>query len=180
MDATRATGVITRDLFLSSLASSRLLSESALDKFRLEHPEADGIALAHALIQSGQLTAYQVDAISQGRGNELYMGNYDVLDRLGAGGMGTVLKARHRRMKRIVALKVLSQALCQDDSFVQRFQREVETIALLKHPNIVMAYDADECEFGHFLVMEFVDGRDLSSIVAKIGPLDVSHSIDYT
>ena len=103
-----------------------------------------------------------------------------MLDRLGAGGMGTVLKARHRRMKRVVALKVLATALSTDESFVQRFQREVETIARLKHPNIVMAYDADECELGHFLVMEFVDGRDLSSIVAKTGPLDIAQAIDYT
>jgi serine/threonine protein kinase/DNA-binding response OmpR family regulator len=180
MDVTRATGIITRDQFRRSLAESRLLPESAVEKFVRDHPDIDAIGLAHALIESGQLTAYQADVIGQGRGKELHMGNYDVLDRLGAGGMGTVLKARHRRMKRIVALKVLSPSLSQDESFVQRFQREVETIALLKHPNIVMAYDADECEFGHFLVMEFVDGRDLSSIVAKIGPLDVAHSIDYT
>ena len=61
-------------------------------------------------------------------------------------------------MKRVVALKVLSAALCKDQAFVQRFQREVVTIARLGHPNIVMAYDADEAEIGHFLVMEFVDG----------------------
>jgi serine/threonine protein kinase len=123
---------------------------------------------------SGMLTAFQLDAINRGKPNELKIGNYDVLDRLGAGGMGTVVKARHRRMKRIVALKILSSSLSKDHSFVQRFQREVETIARLQHPNIVMAFDADEAEIGHFLVMEFVDGRDLSSVVEKTGPLSIA------
>lgn len=180
MDVTVASAVVTREQFLSRLVESRLLSQSAIDTLKVDHPDSDAIGLAHALTESAQLTAYQVDAINQGHANELRLGNYDVLDRLGAGGMGTVLKARHRRMKRIVALKVLASALSQDESFVQRFQREVETIARLKHPNIVMAFDADECELGHFLVMEFVDGRDLSSIVAKSGPLDVARAIDYT
>ncbi len=180
MDVTQANVGISRDDFLGRLADSQLLSASAIETLAHSHPDADAIGLAHALTSGDALTAYQVDAISQGRGHELRMGNYDVLDRLGAGGMGTVLKARHRRMKRVVALKVLATALSTDESFIQRFQREVETIARLKHPNIVMAYDADECELGHFLVMEFVDGRDLSSIVAKTGPLGIARAIDYT
>ncbi len=129
-------------------------------------------------MQAGLLTNYQIDAIGQGGTQPLRVGNYDVLDRLGAGGMGTVFKARHRRMKRVVALKVLSADLCLDASFVLRFQREVETIARLSHPNIVMAYDADEAEVGHFLVMEFVDGRDLASVVESDGPMSVSGAID--
>jgi CheY-like chemotaxis protein/tRNA A-37 threonylcarbamoyl transferase component Bud32 len=92
--------------------------------------------------------------------------------------MGTVFKARHRRMKRIVALKVLSRELCEDAAFVMRFQREVEALAKLGHPNIVMAYDADEAPIGHFLVMEYVDGRDLSSLVEKNGPLPIASAID--
>src|SRR4029078_12309730 len=92
--------------------------------------------------------------------------------------MGTVFKARHRRMKRIVAVKVLSRSLVADESFVRRFQREVETIARLSHPNIVMAYDADEEEVGPYLVMEFVDGLDLASLVAKRGPFDVPLAVN--
>ena len=92
--------------------------------------------------------------------------------------MGTVFKARHRRMKRIVALKVLSRTLAADESFVQRFQREVETIACFSHPNIVMAYDADEAEVGHFLAMEYVEGEDLASLLAKRGSLSVAVAVD--
>src|SRR4029078_13467235 len=100
----------------------------------------------------GLLTQFQLAALNEERGSSLRIGNYDILDRLGAGGMGTVFKARHRRMKRVVALKGLLASLCKDEGFLQRFQTEVVTIASLQHPNIVMAFDADEAEIGHFLV----------------------------
>jgi serine/threonine protein kinase/CheY-like chemotaxis protein len=108
------------------------------------------------------------------------VGNYDVLDRLGAGGMGTVFKARHRRMKRIVALKILPQSLARNPTFVQRFQREVETIARLVHPNIVMAYDADEDKAGPFLAMEYVEGQDLASFVRQRGSLPIATAVNFT
>src|SRR4029079_18569701 len=110
--------------------------------------------------------------------DSLQIGNYDIIDRLGAGGMGTVFKARHRRMKRGVALKVLAANLSKNPLFVKRFQREVETIASLGHPNVVMAYDADEAEAGHFLVMEFVNGRDLAVCVEREGPFSAPHAVN--
>ena len=118
-----------------------------------------------ALTKSKVLTPFQAEAFYNSKESELRIGNYDVLDRLGAGGMGTVFKARHRRIKHIVALKLLSSHLAKNASFVQRFLREVEMIARFSHPNIVVAYDADEAEMGHFLVMEFVDGQDLASML---------------
>jgi serine/threonine protein kinase len=81
-------------------------------------------------------------------------------------------------MKRIVALKVLAPNLSSNETFVQRFQREVETIARLGHPNIVMAYDADESEAGHFLVMEYVNGRDLAVILQQNGVFSVPLAVD--
>jgi CheY-like chemotaxis protein len=138
---------------------------------------ADGAALAQGLVDAGKLTAYQAAAILERRFGDLVMGNYEILDRLGAGGMGTVFKARHRRMKRIVALKVLSPEVAREEAFAQRFQREVEMIARLAHQNIVMAYDADEAERGPFLVMEFVNGRDLASDVHTGGPLSAADAV---
>lgn len=140
----------------------------------------DGHAFVDKLAGTGRLTAFQVQAIHEGRMSDLVIGNYEILARLGAGGMGTVYKARHRKMKRIVALKVMSRQLCKDQNSVQRFQREVETIARLNHPNIVLAYDADEAEVGHFLVMEFVDGRDLASVVQQSGPLSIRDAVSCT
>ena len=161
------------------MTASRLLTDPELETFLVAHAGDNTLELADALLVTAGLTAYQIDTIAAGRGAELRVGNYDILDRLGAGGMGTVFKARHRRMKRVVALKVLNASLGKDESFVLRFQREVETIARLGHPNIVMAYDADEAEVGHFLVMEFVDGQDFTSFVAKNQPVSPAVAIDF-
>ena len=81
-------------------------------------------------------------------------------------------------MDRVVALKVLSKKLLDSPDAVQRFQREVKAAAKLTHPNIVTAYDADEAAGMHFLVMEYVEGSDLSSLVKKQGPLAPMQAID--
>ncbi len=94
-----------------------------------------------------------------------------MLDKLGEGGMGVVLKAQHRRMKRTVAIKVLSAAAMKQAGAVERFHREVEAAAKLSHPNIVTAYDADEHQGMHYLAMEYVEGQDLASVVKERGPL---------
>lgn len=166
--------VITREEFARTLEESGL---SNLKEMR-NVPGSDGALLAQTLVEEGKLTNYQVEALLARRFDDLVMGNYEILDRLGSGGMGAVFKARHKRMKRIVALKVLSKDVARSDTFLQRFQREVETIARLTHANVVMAYDADEAASGPFLVMEFVDGCDLASEVSKVGPLSVADAVD--
>jgi serine/threonine protein kinase/DNA-binding response OmpR family regulator len=172
---------VTRSELVQNLRDSRLLSEDELTHFFSSAGSArDGQALAEGLQAAGLVTAFQLDAILQRRFDELRIGNYEVLDRLGAGGMGTVYKARHRRMKRIVALKVMMRSLSDDATKVQRFQREVETIARLSHPNIVLAFDADEAEAGHFLVMEFVNGRDLATLVQEGGPFLLRDAVSCT
>src|SRR5262245_11170791 len=167
---------ISAGQFAQNLAESGLFD--AADLLPDTGPPADGAAAARKLVDAGKLTGYQAAAVRDRRFADLRIGNYEVLDRLGAGGMGTVFKARHRRMKRVVAIKVLSQEVAKSGPYADRFQREVETIARLSHPNIVMAYDADEAEVGPFLVMEFVNGRDLASEVEKDGPLSPTDAID--
>ena len=81
------------------------------------------------------------------------------------GGMGDVFKAEHRSMGRTVALKVINKKWIRDEEVVKRFHREVRTAARLSHPNIVTAYDAEQTENIHFLVMEFVDGMNLATLV---------------
>src|SRR3954463_5892715 len=113
----------SRTEFLESLAESGLLDPA--DALPVTVPlTADGAEIAWVLIASGKLSQYQADAVLARRFGDLRIGNYDVLDRLGAGGMGTVFKARHRRMKRVVALKLLSREVAQSADFVSRFQRE--------------------------------------------------------
>jgi serine/threonine protein kinase len=169
---------VSREAFAKNLAESGLFNASDLLTETGVFTSPDGTGAASELVAAGKLTAFQAEAVLGGRLSDLKMGNYEILERLGAGGMGTVFKARHRRMKRIVALKVLSANVAASEAFANRFQREVETIARLSHPNIVMAYDADEGEAGPFLVMEFVNGRDLASEVATGGPMSVMSAVD--
>jgi serine/threonine protein kinase/DNA-binding response OmpR family regulator len=172
---------LSREEFFRKLNGSGLLSPEELDAILRRLPKAQeqsGDELAQGLIAEGKLTPFQADAVQEDRLQTLVVGNYEITDRLGSGGMGTVYKARHRRMKRIVALKVLSKEVSQDERFIKRFQREVEAVARLNHPNIVMAYDADEAEIGHFLVMEFVNGQDLGSTVFENGALPVPEAVD--
>ncbi len=136
-------------------------------------------SLARELVRRKLLTAYQVEQIQAGQGRSLVLGNYVILDKLGQGGMGLVLKAEHRRMKRVVALKVLSPQVTRTPELLRRFQREVEAAAKLSHPNIVVAHDADEVGGTHFLVMEYVEGTDLSTLVKQRGPLPIDQALDY-
>ncbi|MCO6459681.1 MAG: serine/threonine protein kinase, partial [Pirellulaceae bacterium] len=107
------------------------------------------------------------------------LGDYVLLGRIGSGGMGRVFKAQHRRMDRLVALKVLPRAAMLDPSAVQRFHREVRAAARLFHPHIVAAFDAGEQSGIHYLVMEYVDGQSLAQVVEQYGPLPVDKAVDY-
>jgi len=104
---------------------------------------------------------------------------YRVLELLGAGGMGRVYKAEHRIMERLVALKVINRNLIENPAAVERFRREVKTAARLIHPNIVTAFDAEQVEDCHFLVMEFVEGQSLDRVVQTRGRLPFSEACDY-
>jgi serine/threonine protein kinase len=176
-EQTKSNDAQSRRDFLDRLQDSKLLAAEELERAEALAPGAGGKALGLALVEAGLLTSYQTDMVLSGRHEKLKIGNYDVLEKLGTGGTGTVFKARHRKMKRVVALKVLARNLCKDKSFVQRFQREVETISQLNHPNIVMAYDADEAKVGHYLVMEFVAGQDLATVVQKHGVMGVAEAV---
>src|SRR5437764_11856617 len=82
-------------------------------------------------------------------------------------------------MRRRVAVKVLPAAKAEDPSALQRFYREARAVAALDHPNIVRAYDIDQDDKLHFLVMEYVDGSSLQEIVKKGGPMDILRSSHY-
>ena len=171
------------DQFVETLSQSGLMTAGDVDAF-LDGLGADdkpdtGEKLAKLLVRHGKLTKFQAQCVYQGKTKGLVLGNYVVLESIGAGGMGHVYKARHRRMNRVVALKVLPSSVTKKRDAVRRFQREVEAAAKLTHPNIVVAYDADEANGLHFLVMEFVEGQDLARAVERHGPLPVGKAIDY-
>jgi len=173
---------ISLEQFSRQLVQSGVLFEQELNGFIQNLSDADkpadGEQLAKRLVKERKISAYQAQVVYSGKGKSLTMGSYFVLDKLGQGGMGMVLKAEHRMMKRMVAIKVLSPAVTKTKELSQRFQREVEAAARLTHPNIVGAFDAGETNGSPFLVMEYVPGDDLSSIVKKKGPLSVDQAID--
>ena len=177
MNSTTAPPNLSLETIVARIDSSGLVANDELQQ-ACAAAKGETQLLGQILTAKGLLTHFQFTALCEGRGASLRVGNYDLLDRLGAGGMGTVFKARHRRMKRIVALKVLAANLSGNPLFVKRFQREVETIASLGHPNIVMAYDADEAEAGHFLVMEFVNGRDLAACIEREGTFSLTRAVN--
>jgi Protein kinase domain/WD domain, G-beta repeat len=99
--------------------------------------------------------------------------DYEILEELGGGGMGKVYKAFHTKLKRPVALKVIRAHLALDPSALARFDREMEIVARLDHPNIVRALDAGEAAGTRFLVMELLEGRNVFNLVQQ-GPLPVA------
>jgi len=170
--------------FVRNLDESGLMSadetEALIESLPPEEKPSTGEDLAKLLYRRKRLTRFQAQAVYQGKTKGLVVGNYVILDKLGQGGMGYVYKAEHRRMGRQVALKVLPSAMARSKDAVARFQREVRAAAQLNHPNIVTAYDADEAEGVHFLVMECVDGSDLAALAPARGTLSVGKALDYT
>jgi len=104
--------------------------------------------------------------------------DYELLGTLGEGGMGTVYRARHTRLDRQVALKLLPARRLRDDAAVARFEREMKAIGRLDHPAIVRATDAGDVDGTHFLAMDYVEGIDLSKLVRLVGPLDVASACE--
>ena len=169
--------------FVRRLVESRLMTDDEVKEFLDGLPEDENPNsaedLAKALYRRKRLTRFQTQAVFQGRTRGLVLGKYEVLEKIGSGGMGHVYKARHKRMRREVALKVLPTAVSRDKEAVGRFQREVMAAAQLDHPNIVAAYDADEDNGAYFLVMQHVDGLDLAKLVQTRGTLTVGKALDY-
>jgi serine/threonine protein kinase/Leucine-rich repeat (LRR) protein len=179
----KAAAVLNLEQFTKALVENGLLTSAELAEIQQLLPAAsqpkDAQALGRLLIEKGKLTKFQVSNALQGKAKWLVFGEHLVLDQIGAGGMGQVFKAQHRRMARTVALKVLPPAAMKSPDAVKRFQREVQAAARLNHPNIVAAYDASESSGVHYLVMEFVDGKDLAAISKQRGPLPLAEAVDY-
>ena len=166
--------------FVQQLEDSGIISGDTLKDFippKASHQDVE--ELARELIRQKKLTKYQAEEVHRGRAKSLVLGNYVLSEKIGAGGMGLVFKAEHRRMHRTVAIKLLPPHMTKDVAAIARFEREVTAAAKLRHPNIVAADDADCANGVHFLVMEMVEGSDLSALVKKNGPFSVEKSVNY-
>lgn len=144
--------VLNAPAFLDLVAGAKALGTSPLN--------------AHTTLQAGTLA-------------QQTLGNYFLLEPVGVGGMGYVYKAIHQRLKKTVAVKVLSPHVLRSSEGRHRFQREIEAVGRLASPHIVTAYDAGEANGRDFLVMEYVEGKNLAELVAENGPLPIAQAIDY-
>ena len=104
--------------------------------------------------------------------------DYELLELLGQGGMGSVWKAKHTRLKKFVAVKLLPQEKTSDAAAVARFNREMEAVGALKHPHIIEALDAGEENGTHYLVMEYVAGIELAALSKKVGQFPIADACE--
>jgi eukaryotic-like serine/threonine-protein kinase len=162
-----------RNTFFRHLRRALLLSEQEVDELARLTEGTRARSVAGALVERGLLTRYQARRLLAGKSSRLRLGQYRLLDALGGGGMGRVFKALHEAMGRVVALKVIRPALLKDPMVIDLFTREVHAAAQLHHPHIVTAYDANEIRGIRFLVMEYVEGPSLHTLVKGQGPLPV-------
>lgn len=130
-----------------------------------------------AALRQYPLTAFQQSCLRQHRAAQLLVGPYVLLDKLGEGGMGEVYKARHAKLGRLVAIKLIRPDKLTTSTAAKRFLREVRATAKVDHPRIVRALDADSCQNRHFLVMELVNGIDLARLVVQQGPLTIPNAV---
>lgn len=107
------------------------------------------------------------------------LGNrYEIIAKLGSGGMAHVYRARCTVLNRIVTVKVMRKELAEDKDFVHRFQIEAQAVALLSHPNIVSIYDVGEENGLPYLVMEYVEGDNLKEIIRQKGALSPAETVN--
>lgn len=166
--------------FVKQLEETGILAADTLTGFLPPHGNPqDAEELARELVRRKKLTKFQAAEVYRGRGQALLLDNYVLLEKIGHGGMGQVFQARHRRLDRLVAVKLLAPNVVKDPAAIARFQREVLAAAKISHPNIVVALDAGCANGAHFLVMEYVDGSDLSALVKKRGPFPVNQALHY-
>ena len=111
-------------------------------------------------------------------GKRLLAGRYELIEKIGEGGMAVVYKARCRLLNRFVAIKILRPEFTKDETFVDNFKKESQAAAGLTHPNIVSVYDVGKEGNINFIVMELVEGKPLSQIIAEKGRLDYKEAIN--
>lgn len=156
--------------FFRLLKKSRLLSaDQRVEAKRLCRGMNDDTA-ARELVRKDVLTDWQAAQLLRGR-TRFYVGKYKLLKFRGRGAMGIVFKAHHAELDRTVAVKILANTLLGNTRSVSRFLREIRSAGSLNHPNIVVAYDADQVGNTYCLVMEYVSGRSLKALSLEHGPL---------
>lgn len=177
---------LSAENFIDYVERSGLVEEdqlaTSLDILKTKHggklPE-DSELVANHLINANLITQWHADKIQDRKYKGFRLGKYKLLRLIGTGGMSSVYLAEHVLMKQKRAVKVLPKSRVNDSSYLARFHLEAQATASLDHPNIVRAYDVDNDGEQHFLVMEYIDGKDLQNIVKQEGPLPLELACNY-
>jgi len=172
LDVTERSDLIDKDRLRQAIEDCKAANGGEL-------PE-DASAIGDFLVQEGLITGWHRDKLLDRKYKGFFLGKYKLLDHLGTGGMSSVYLAEHVLMQRRVAIKVLPKSRIDDSSYLARFHQEARAAAKLDHRNIVRAYDIDNEGDTHFLVMEYVEGKDLQVLVRGLSdPLPVEKAANY-
>ncbi len=169
------------ETLLAVLRRTQLLTPEQVNDIarELQPHYSDPYDLGQYLVEIDWLTPYQLQLLFGGRWDELTIGPYQIMAQLGEGGVGEVYKAWDTVKGREVALKVMRTQLAQRPDAERQFQRELEAVTRLSHPNVIKTYDAGQAGPVHYLAMEYVEGMDLDKFVRKAGPLPLEMACDY-
>lgn len=165
----------------SQLAEPEVL-EKALDEIRVNlggDLPSSAVDLAKSLQKKKVVTHWHCEKLLQGKYKGFFLGKHKLLGHIGSGGMSSVYLAEHMKMHDLRAIKVLPRSKLGKSSYLARFQQEAKAIASLNHPNIVRAHDIDNQGDTHYIVMEYVDGDDLQTIIKKNGPMSFEKVAEY-
>jgi serine/threonine-protein kinase len=176
------TAAVTPQSMLEAMRQYGLLHQRQLDELAGDVSRfPDAHAFAQHLLGRDLITPFQANLLLRGRAEQLLVGPYVLLARLGEGAMGKVYKARHHFLGRVAALKVFRKGLLEErgPEGLARIYQEVEAAGRLSDPHVIHAYDAGPAGTAHFLAMEYHESIDLARYVMQSGPLPVEQACDY-
>jgi serine/threonine protein kinase len=172
----------TVESLCKELTRSRLLTPDVVrgiyQRWLREAKEAapDTAAFSRWLVANEFASEFQLGVLSRGRGDQLYLNQYKLIDRVGRGRMAGVFKAVHN-LGQVVAIKVLPPSKARDATVFARFRREARLARGLDHPNVVRTFQIAEADGVHYLVMEYLEGETLADVLRRRGPLPPEEAV---
>jgi serine/threonine protein kinase len=161
------------DTLLAELRRLKLLTDEAASRVAAAARAGAPDHFPRLLLEAG-LTRFQTKIAIAGHASRLAFGPYILLEKIGEGGMGVVYKARHARLGRVDAVKVLRTDKVKSRTVAKRFLREIQFTSSLEHPHVVRAHDAGVVGQQLYLATEYIEGTDLATVVQTRGPLSVA------
>jgi len=168
----------------SAVAEGLLTRKQAVELGRRRHERRDAQGdlppIEEVAVELGFLTpdqAHRLRAAEEGFDVDREIGGYRLIEKVGAGTMGTVYKAKQLSLDRVVAIKILSPHLARKPDYVERFLREARAVARLNHPNVISGIDVGEAAGVRYFVMEYASGTTVGSLLERGGALDESQVV---